>query len=155
MSAATSWRRYVVIPPVIFAATGLLMWALDRAFPTPRLIPASAASLGWLPVILAVALALTAIRTFQRAGTTPHPWGEPTAFVVAGPYRLSRNPMYLALLLLLCGWWLTLGTVAALIGLPAFVIAIDRLFIRREERLLEDRFGDAFRQYCRRVRRWI
>lgn len=148
-------RRRLLVPPVFCLAAGLLMAGLDRLFPTPRLLPSGIGVLGWLPVAIAICLAGWSIRTFLRAETTPHPWGEPRALVVSGPYRFSRNPMYLALLLLLLGWWMALGTPATLVGLPAFVITIDRLFIRWEERLLEARFGEAFHAYRRRVRRWI
>jgi Putative protein-S-isoprenylcysteine methyltransferase len=140
---------------VVCLATGLLMAGFDRLFPTPRLLPPGAGALGWLPVAIALGLGGWSIRSFHRAETTPHPWGDPRALVVSGPYRFSRNPMYLALLLLLVGWWIALGTPAALIGLPIFVIAVDRLFIRREERLLEARFGAAFGAFRQRVRRWI
>lgn len=155
MSSLVARIRHLFVPPVVCLAAGMLMLALDRLFPTPRLIPPSAASLGWLPAAAAFGLAGWSFLSFRRARTTPHPWGEPSALVVCGPYQLTRNPMYLSLFLLLCGGWLALGTPAALIGLPAFVIVIDRVFIRREEMLLEAQFGEGFRAYRRQVRRWI
>lgn len=154
MTLETRVRR-LVIPPVVCLAAGLLMLALDRLFPLPRLIAPAAASLGWLPAIAALGLAGWSLLTFRRARTTPHPWGEPRALVVSGPYRFTRNPMYLSLCLLLCGAWLSLGTAAALVGPLVFVVVIDRTFIRREEALLEQQFGEAFDAYRRRVRRWF
>jgi protein-S-isoprenylcysteine O-methyltransferase Ste14 len=70
-------------------------------------------------------------------------------------FRLSRNPMYLGLILVLAGAALLLSSPLALLVAPAYGWWVQRRFIAREERLLEDRFGDAYRAYCLRVRRWV
>jgi protein-S-isoprenylcysteine O-methyltransferase Ste14 len=151
--------RRLIIPPLIFALAALAMLALDRFVPGSRLIPAEGQDLaGAIAILLAVAglvLAGAALATFQRAGTSPKPWAEPTALVTGGPYRFSRNPMYLALLLLLAGLALALGTLTPVLVLPVFIIAVDRLFIRREERLLAGRFAAEFAAWRTRVRRWL
>jgi len=78
-----------------------------------------------------------------------------TALVVSGPYRLTRNPMYLGLLCVYIAAALWFGLVWALILVPLVVLAVQRLAIAKEERYLEQKFGDAYRQYRAHVRRWI
>ena len=87
--------------------------------------------------------------------TTINPFGEPAVVVQEGFYRFSRNPMYLGMLLVLIGVGLWLGNVLALLLAPAFVAIMTRWYIVREEQLLEDRFGDVYRAYHGRVRRWV
>jgi protein-S-isoprenylcysteine O-methyltransferase Ste14 len=70
-------------------------------------------------------------------------------------FRLSRNPMYLGLTVVLAGAALLLSSPLALTAAPAYGWWVQRRFIAREERLLQDRFGDAYRAYCSRVRRWL
>lgn len=146
------------IPPVVVVlVAALLMWLLGR------FVPALSFSLSGLHVIAAlVALAgivicASGVMSFQRAGTTTNPL-EPekvSALVVAGIYRISRNPMYLGFALLLLAWGIFLGSVLALLLVPAFILYMNRFQIAPEERALEARFGDAFFAYRRSVRRWI
>ncbi len=154
MTAASGAKRFV-LPPVVFLAIAMAMAGADVLLPTPQLIPSSFFPLAIIPAAAAVALAGWALLAFRRARTSLHPHAEPTALVTTGPYRLSRNPMYLALLLLLCAWGMALGSLAALAGPPLFVLAITRMFIRREESRLASQFGEAYGAYRRHVRRWI
>ena len=78
-----------------------------------------------------------------------------TALVVSGPYRLMRNPMYLGMLCVYIAAALWFGVVWALLLVPVVVLAVQRLAIAKEERYLEQKFGDAYRQYRTHVRRWI
>lgn len=75
--------------------------------------------------------------------------------MIAGPYRFTRNPMYLGMVLILLAWCLWLGNAAALLALAAFVGYITRFQIVPEERALAGRFGAAYEDYRRRVRRWV
>ena len=150
--AGLGWR----IPPVYFllalAGTFLLSWLL----PVLQLWPGPARWLGVLPVTAGIALAFRSARAFVRAGTTLRPGGgDSTALVEAGPFRYSRNPMYLGLALILLGVALMLGSLTPLLVVPVFMYLIQRSFIRPEEAVLEQTFGDDFRAYCRRVRRWL
>jgi protein-S-isoprenylcysteine O-methyltransferase Ste14 len=92
---------------------------------------------------------------FRRAHTSLVPIKPSTALVVRGPYRLTRNPMYLGLLYVYIALALWLGVVWPLILVPLLVLAVQRLAIAKEERYLEQKFGDAYRQYRAHVRRWI
>lgn len=102
-------------------------------------------------------IALVAFATFWRAHTTINPFQPQRAarLVTHGIFRVSRNPMYLSLALLLAGYAVRLGSVAALAGPAAFVCYMTRFQIVPEERVLSAKFGDAYRAYIRQTRRWI
>lgn len=145
-------------PPVVLLLSGALAWALARtlpggafALPGPRLLWAL------MPALTGVAVAVAGIREFRRARTTVNPLKpqEASALVNGGPFRFTRNPMYVGLILVLVGWILWLGSAWAALALPAFVLYISRFQIQPEERALEAHFGDAFRSYASRVRRWL
>jgi protein-S-isoprenylcysteine O-methyltransferase Ste14 len=89
------------------------------------------------------------------AQTTIKPYETSSALVTGGPYRFSRNPIYLGMVLFLVGLNLGLGSWSPLLAIPAFAFIIERRFIRAEEAALLRRFGDEYETYRRRVRRWI
>ena len=92
---------------------------------------------------------------FRQAGTPVIPFKPSTALVVDGPYRLSRNPIYLGMAALYVALAFMLGIMWALLFLPFVLIAVDRLIIAREEPYLERKFGQDYLEYKKRVRRWI
>ena len=97
------------------------------------------------------------VLTFLKARTTVHP-GRPehaSRLVATGIYQISRNPMYLGLLLMLAGWSLALANGLAMLLLPVFVAGMNRLQILPEERILREKFGSEFDAYVRTVRRWL
>lgn len=111
--------------------------------------------IGWALIVAWLALAAWAVREMRRAGTTPNPTAPVTAFVTTGPFQVSRNPMYLGLLIFQVGAAFLLGNVwVLLLTVPAFVY-LDRLVIAGEERYLAALYGADFEAYCRRVRRWL
>ncbi|MDP2319843.1 MAG: methyltransferase [Acidobacteriota bacterium] len=112
--------------------------------------------LGLVVVSAGVAVGLAGVAVFRDARTTVLPAGRPTtAIVQRGPYRFTRNPMYLAMALACAGLALLLNTMWALVLLPLVLAVIDRAVIRREERYLTAKFGRPYREYCARVRRWL
>lgn len=131
------------------------MWALDRWAPGMVVLTAPWIWGGLLPLAAAGGLALMAEWRFWRAHTPVLPNRTPRALVTSGVFGVTRNPMYLAMALGLVGLWLLFGSLSPGVMVPAFVVTIDRLFVRREERRLEAVFGQAFRDYSGRVRRWI
>jgi protein-S-isoprenylcysteine O-methyltransferase Ste14 len=146
-----------VPPPVVTAVFALLMWFVARAFPSldvevPARIPAAATIL-----VVAVVIGIAAVLGFRRAKTTINPLKPEasSALVVRGIYRWTRNPMYLAMLLVLIGWACIVGNVAALVMLPLFMAYLNRFQIGPEERALQARFGREFEEYKRTVRRWL
>ncbi|MGI9083774.1 MAG: methyltransferase family protein [Aeromicrobium sp.] len=96
-----------------------------------------------------------ATRRFARAGTAVIPFRPSTALVTTGPFRFTRNPMYLGMAVLQAGLSLAFGLMWALAMVPVAVLAVDRLVIAREEPYLERRFGADYIAYKSRVRRWI
>jgi len=133
-------------------------WLLDRAAPLSLVGPtgrSTATPAGWLLLACGVALAAWAISTFRAAGTAIRPDRSASTLVTHGPFRLSRNPMYLGLSLLYLGMTLLVSSVWCLLLFP-FVIGILHLtVIRREERYLAATFGTGYDEYRRRVRRWL
>ncbi len=144
-------------PPVVFVVFGGLMWALSR------LVPAADFS---LPAKRVIALAIVgvggvfavpAIVSFLIVKTTVHPDKphETKKLVVTGAYTITRNPMYLGLLLVLIAWAIYLANMASFVLLPFFVAYLNRFQIRPEERALAAKFGGEYEEYCKRVRRWL
>ena len=92
---------------------------------------------------------------FIKAGTTVKPYHESSELVTMGPFNLTRNPMYLSMTVFLLGLAILLGSLTPFFVIPVFIWIITTRFIRVEERMLEQRFGDSYRAYKTRVRRWI
>jgi protein-S-isoprenylcysteine O-methyltransferase Ste14 len=146
------------IPPPLYALlAAYTMYWLDHHLPGLRLNLGPWAWLGWLLIAAGIALDGVAIAGFVRARTTVNPLRPETArqLVVTGPYRFSRNPMYLGLLLCLGGWAVLLGSLSPPFVLIVFARLIVVLQIRPEEALLESRFGQSYRDYCSSVGRWL
>jgi protein-S-isoprenylcysteine O-methyltransferase Ste14 len=111
--------------------------------------------LAWLLIAAWALLALSAIGLFRQAGTSLLPHRPAARLVVTGPYRYSRNPMYLALTALYLGVTLLANSIWILLLLPIVLALLQITVIRREERYLESAFGPAYREYRARVRRWL
>ncbi len=131
------------------------MWLLDRYAPIAEANIPVLPRLGVALIALGAALVLWCGWEFRRAGTPIVPFLEPTALVARGPYRFSRNPIYLGFTLSLTGVAALLGSSSPFVVLPLFVWIIQRRFVEPEERLLEHRFGEVYRAYKAQVRRWI
>lgn len=145
-------------PPFVFVAAFLIAMALDRWVMDFRFGDASRSLLlvaGWLLIALGLGVMLWAIWTFTRARTSVLPFRPATAMVTHGPYRFSRNPMYVGLTLLYLGLSMLTGMAWALVMLPLALWALTFLVIRREERYLGVEFGSEYTAYRERVRRWI
>jgi len=146
------------VPPlVVLAAVGGLMWLGGRVVPVAHIfIPARPAIAVGLAV-LGVGTAMAGVVSFRIARTTVNPLKPETAsrLVVAGIYRLTRNPMYLGAFVTLLGWAAVLATVTSFIVSVAFVFYLNRFQIAPEEKALTARFGSEFAAYCVKVRRWI
>lgn len=151
---ATSPPR-VMYPPVWFALALATMIALDHWLPLAGVVPAGWRWLGLIVAVPGFGQGLWGIAHFVKAGTPLKPFTEATGFVRAGPYRYTRNPMYLGLLCVLIGSAIGLGSLSPWLIPPLFVWVITERFIRAEERMLEARFGEDFRRYRASVRRWL
>jgi protein-S-isoprenylcysteine O-methyltransferase Ste14 len=142
-------------PPLIYVAGFVLGLALERFFPELVLpkIPSRVAAL--LCIALGVTIAVWSVGLFHRERTSFVPIKPTTTLVIYGPYRFTRNPMYLGLVCVYLGIALWFGVFWALILLPAVMALIQRYVIIREEQYLERKFGGEYLKYKADVRRWI
>jgi protein-S-isoprenylcysteine O-methyltransferase Ste14 len=141
-------------PPAIYLVAILVGVVMHFVWPI-RIIPNLARPVGGLIVIFAAALFIWSIRTFRSAGT-PVPGNQPTTTIVrVGPYRLSRNPIYLGFSLFQTGIALGVNDAWILITLLPAIATISFVVIPREERYLEARFGTEYAAYKASVRRWL
>lgn len=146
-----------VPPPVVALAIAGAMWGVSRIAPLvelPSVVRVAAASVLGL---IGVGFAVAGILAFRRARTTVNPMKPEAASSVvrSGVYRVTRNPMYLGLLLVLVAWSVFLSSVWALVGPAAFVLYMNRLQIGPEERVLSAMFGKDYSDYRSKVRRWL
>jgi protein-S-isoprenylcysteine O-methyltransferase Ste14 len=144
-------------PPLVMAACGVLMWGLRAAVPGLTAAYAGRSAIAIGIGAIGVLVALAGVIEFRRARTTVDPLhlDKSTAVVDTGIYRLTRNPMYLGMLLALVAWCVYLANVVTLAGPLAFILYMNRFQIRPEEQALTQRFGAPYRAYLGRVRRWI
>lgn len=137
-------------PPLIFLAVFLLGWFGRNLLPRYQSIVGGA-----VLVLVAAAIIAWAATTLLRAHTTVDPFQPTTAIVTTGPFRFTRNPLYLAMSIAYVAASLWTASMTSVALLPLVLVIIHFGVIRREERYLEGKFGDAYREYRRRVRRWL
>lgn len=141
-------------PPVIYLISLLAGLVLHFAWPI-RFVPSLARPFGALTALFAVTLFIWSIRTFRSAGT-PVPGNQPTTTIVrVGPYRFSRNPIYMAFSLFQTGIALGLNDAWIVITLLPAIALMSFVVIPREESYLEARFGEEYAAYKASVRRWL
>jgi len=146
------------IPPVAqFLACAILAWGLAKLLPQPTFGSPIWAYVGYGFISTGAILLMFAVLAFVRVRTTVNPLSPEQAktLVTTGLYRFTRNPMYLALALILIGGALALGSIAALAAPAIFVYAMTVLQIKPEERALQSIFGEAFSAYRKQTRRWL
>ncbi|OOW74444.1 protein-S-isoprenylcysteine methyltransferase [Xanthomonas axonopodis pv. martyniicola] len=156
-AARAPWLVKMTSPVHFALALGLGAWlqeALDLPLPPPT-------PLAWIEVVgggiacLGLALAVSCFILFACRRTTIMPSGHPSRLVLDGPYRVTRNPMYLALVLSYVGLCLQLGLLWAVVLVPLPWLALQRYVIPFEEARLRAEFGRHYNDYCVSVRRWL
>lgn len=141
------------LPPVWLLGTMAVSWALGRV-PVPA-FGAVGHVTGGLLIAAALGLILWSAWFFWRKRTPIEPHHRPEALIVEGPYRLSRNPIYLALLIIALGFALRQGGGLALLPVPALFLVLDRRFAAPEEAGLRTAFGAGAERYLATTRRWL
>ena len=131
------------------------MAALAFTLPVAPLLSGWQRAIGLVPIAAGVWLNLAADRAFEELGTTVRPLERSSALATGGVFRLSRNPMYLGMILMLIGVALLLGALSPLLVAAGFAAIIDTRFVPAEEQMLAETFGDAWTAYRDRTRRWI
>ncbi len=148
--------RTLIPPPAPYAAALFGGWWLDRyVLPLPLDDGLASRPLGWVGLAVGLALLGWTLWTFHRHHTTVNPYASATTLCTGGPFRFSRNPIYLGDWFLLIGISLLMNTLWPVIFAPLIWIMLRFGVIRYEEAHLEAKFGDAYRDYKTRVRRWI
>ena len=148
-------NRSLRCPPAYFFLAILAMLLLHRFIPVAHLVPAPSNDAGLGLIALGLALVAWAVLLFRRHGTSTTPGTKPAALVTGGPFGFTRNPMYLGLLLGLIGLALWLGSLTPWLAIPFFWMVINFAIIPLEEKIVESAFGDEYRAYRERVRRWL
>jgi len=148
-------QRTRIIPPVWFLIALLTQFGLHISFPVLQILQWPLASIGLLPLLTGLALAGWGAATFKQAGTPVRLFADVSALVTRGPFRFSRNPMYMGMLLVLTGSAALYGSATPLLVIPFFYGLIRDLFVIPEEALMSELFGDQYTKYCTQVRRWL
>jgi protein-S-isoprenylcysteine O-methyltransferase Ste14 len=146
-------------PPILYVAALVLPWLLKRYLPLPVLAPGRIwddvmVGLGWALIATGVTVGYLALRSFIDFGTPFDPTARAEKLVTFGLYNRTRNPMYLAALIAFAGLALATGDVWRFTILPPLFVGLRQLAVLREEAHLEARFGESWREYAGRVRRW-
>ena len=148
-----------IFPPAVPLVTVLLgvgldyLWPIDIGFLLPT--PARTWIGGLIVASAFLGLGLWPVMIFRRSGQSAHPWKPTPSIVERGPFRLTRNPMYLQMLLICIGIAVMLMNLWILILTPLCAWILQKLAIEPEEAYLERKFGAPYRAYKQRVRRWI
>ena len=144
-------------PPIVVLVTVAAMWLLSLTLPRVQVAASSRTATAIVIVVIGVAFTAAGVVSFRRAKTTISPVrpGNASSLVTSGVYRITRNPMYVGLLLVLVAWAVFLASPIALAGPVAFVFYMARFQIQPEERALSALFGSSYAAYKVRVRRWL
>jgi protein-S-isoprenylcysteine O-methyltransferase Ste14 len=157
MSVRAQWLDHRIPPPLVAALAAIGMWAVSAWGPPLPMPPAGRHMAAIVLAAVGLAIDAAALATFRLSRTTFNPLKPHRAstLVTRGPYRFSRNPMYVGSVCLLLGWAVYLSALLPLAGIPVFVLYIARFQIQPEELVLAAMFGEQYTSYAARVRRWL
>lgn len=145
----------VAPPPLVFLGGFILGMVINFFLPIPILRDISIQLFGVVPLVLGIWLLASANITLRRRKTPPEPWKPSVELVQDGPYRLTRNPIYLSFAIIYVGASFIFNSAFALIMLIPVMIIFERGQIPREEHYLKERFGEEYDRYKAKVRRWV
>ncbi|PWJ18017.1 methyltransferase family protein [Jannaschia seohaensis] len=154
MNLARHLKGFPDLPPIWLLGALFCVWSLGRG-PGPSAAGAIGQWLGGALIVAALALIGWAALWFLRKRTPIEPHHRPEALIVEGPYRISRNPIYLALVTIALGAALRQDSLLALLPVPGLWWVLDRRFAAPEEAGLRSAFGSAAEPYLKATRRWI
>ncbi len=146
---------YIIPPPVLYAAFLLLAWGLSYLWPLPLASNPWTLFFGWGAIDAGMVLMLWTAWLMLWRKTTLNPYGKPQQLITEGPFRATRNPIYVADTLLYIGIALLMADVWPWLFLPVVIVAMTVGVIRHEESMLVEHFGDDYRRYMSKVRRWL
>jgi len=128
---------------------------LHFLLPVLKIVPSPWNAIGVIFLIAGIVINVQADELLHRAGTTVKPGEESKPLLTEGIFRVSRNPMYSSFALILFGAAFLVGTLTPFLVVPVFMVVIEKRFILSEEGMLEEKFGQAYLEYRKTVRRWI
>jgi protein-S-isoprenylcysteine O-methyltransferase Ste14 len=143
------------MPPVYLLAAISAMVALHFYSPGKQILDAPWRWMGAVPIIAGLALVLWVAAVFRRRKTTIKPGDVSSSLVTDGPFRVSRNPIYLGMTSVLVGTAIALGSLVPWLVVPVFVVLVGYNVIPVEEAMLAEAFGQSYVDYQAKVRRWI
>ncbi|MCY1287450.1 Phospholipid methyltransferase [compost metagenome] len=152
---STRQGRIILPPPVIYLSFVALAWILAELLPLPLPDNSWTRYLGWGLIDAGILLAAWSALALAQHKTTINPYKKPKRLLESGPFRYSRNPIYVGFTLIYLGIGLLLHSWWPWIVLPALILAMNLGVIVPEEVVLERLFGDSYRHYRARVRRWL
>lgn len=151
-----SQKRYLkLFPPLYLILIGYGLYLVSNQYPALIFKNNLFIVLGWFLIGLGSILDFSSIVLFIKSKTTLNPHGETKRLVTKGFYQVTRNPMYLGLVLLLCGWGVKNGFILTPLAAILLIIVLTHIFIKPEEEMLSEKFPSEFPQYERSVRRWL
>ncbi|WP_019959906.1 methyltransferase family protein [Woodsholea maritima] len=143
------------LPPILFFEALMAMVIIHKFWPLAKWVSGPYRWVGLALIMIGLVLTMGQAGRFRRHGANVRSHKAPTRFIHDGVYKYSRNPMYLGFLLALLGAWLFLGSAGALIPVVVFGLVMNFTWITYEEAYMRATFGDEYRAYCQRVRRWV
>lgn len=144
-----------ISPPLLYQIAIVLMILFHFLFPIAKIIPYPFNLVGVIIFVSGAGLAINAKRLFQKTNTPIKPSDQPTNLHQEGPFRFSRNPMYLGISIGLLGIAVFLGSASAFLFPIVFFVVMDLVFIPHEEKALQSVFGEEYRVYKSKIHRWI
>jgi len=148
-------QSFKIKPPTYLLIAIFLIVILHFTLPVMTLVPMPWTLLGVIPIAIGILINLNADKTFHQADTPVCPFEASAVLVTYGPYRFTRNPMYLGFTLVLFGVSTLAGSLTPFVIVLAFALLMDRMFIQMEEQKLASTFGAHWQEYKSRTRRWL
>lgn len=144
-----------VPPPAFMLVTVLLMVLLSNYAPITYWLDYPWRYAGIILIILGFSLGLGCGLFFRKLGTNPKPGAKANLIVTKGPFKYTRNPMYLSLMMIVTGVAIFLGTISPLFLIPILFFILHTQFVLREEKLMEEWFGQSYLEYKNKTPRWL
>jgi len=147
--------RLKILPPGLFLMFMVVMIGSHYILPIEKFILRPYSYVGVVLVLSGLVFVVWPDAIFKKSKTTIKPYEDPAKLITVGPFRVSRHPTYLGMVGVLLGAAVVLGSVTPFVFPFLFAIVVDTFYIRFEEKRLEAMFGEQYRQYRQKVRRWV
>jgi protein-S-isoprenylcysteine O-methyltransferase Ste14 len=144
-----------ILPPTHFFIYLIISILLHYVLPIAQIINSPANWLGFIFFAIGSLLNIWADQIMKKNKTTVKPLEKPSVLIQTGPFKISQNPMYLGIAVLLIGAGFILGSVTSFVGIILFIAAMEVVFIPKEEKILQEQFGEEYLKYKKKVGRWI